>query len=134
MSEAEDELPTAEEIMAAHEEIEEAYDLKHTGTMKAAPRLKLRRDVVEVAAEYDTPYMRAAALLFGIQSLHVFNDGNKRTAWAVTQEYLAGCGIDPEVPQDTETIEQIIRRAGLFSIEELAQWLETGEIDEDSLR
>lgn len=130
----EDELPTAEEIMAVHEQLEEAYDLKHTGTMKAAPTLKLRRDVLEEAAEYDTVYLRAAVLLFKIPSIHVFNDANKRTAWTVTQEYLDRCGIDPEVPQDAETVEQIIRRAGLFSTEELAHWLETGEIDEDRLR
>jgi death-on-curing protein len=130
----EDDLPTAEEIIGVHDRLEEKYDLKHKGTMKAAPELKLRREVIRKAEEYDTPYLRAAVLLFEIQSLHVFEDANKRTAWTVSQRYLNRCGIDPEVPQDTETIEQIIRRAGLFSIEELARWLETGEIDEGKLR
>jgi len=37
-----DDLPTPEEILATHEEIEEAYDLTHRGTRVAAPRLTLR--------------------------------------------------------------------------------------------
>jgi len=53
-------------------------------------------------------------------------DANKRTAWTVTQEYLDRCGIEPEIPQEAETIEKIIRRVWLFSIEELARWLEHG--------
>lgn len=128
------ELPTAKEILTIHDRLEEAYDLKHTGTKKAAPRLKLRREVLEKAEEYDDPYQRAAILLFNIQSVHVFQDANKRTAWTVTQEYLDRCELDSGVPQDAETVEQIIRRAGLFTITELANWLKTGEIDEERLR
>lgn len=56
--------------------------------MKAAPRLTLRETVLEPAAEYDDPYHRAAVLLFGIPSVHVFVDANKRTAWTVTRAYL----------------------------------------------
>lgn len=126
-------LPTAEEILATHEQIEEEYDLKYKGIMKAAPKLKLRRNVLEPAAEYDDPYHRAAVLLFEIQSVHVFEDANKRTAWAVTMEYLDRKGIVPEFPQDTDGIERVVRRAGLFDVDELAEWLETGEIDEDRL-
>lgn len=128
------ELPTAEEILAVHERLEEVYDLDHKGKMKAAPKLKLRREVLEKAAEYEDPYHRAAVLLFEIPSVHVFSDANKRTAWTVTQAYLDRCGIDPEVPQDDATIEQIIRRAGLFSHDELARWFETGEIDVERLQ
>lgn len=123
------ELPTAEEIITVHEQLEEAYDLKHKGLMKAAPKLKLRTKVIDEAAKYDEPHHRAAVLLFRIPSVHIFNDANKRTAWTVTQEYLDRCGLDPTVPQGSETTEKIIRRAGAFSIEELAEWLETGEID-----
>jgi len=128
------ELPTAREILTVHERIEETYDLKYKGTKKAAPKLKLRREVLEEAAEYDDPYHRAAVLLFRLQSVHVFEDANKRTAWTVTQEYLGRCGIEPEIPQDAETIERIIRQAGLFSTKEIACWLKTGEIQEDRLR
>ena len=128
-----DDLPTPEEILRVHDQIEEEQDVKHTGTMKAAPKLKLRRNVVEPAAEYDDPYHRAAVLLFEIPSVHVFEDANKRTAWTVTKSYLKREGINLDPPQDDDTIERIVRRAGLFDTEELAGWLETGEIDESKL-
>lgn len=126
-------LPTAEEILIVHDRIEEEYDLKYKGTRIAAPRLTLRETVLEPAAEYDDPYHRAAALLFGIPSVHVFEDANKRTAWAITMEYLDRNGITPEFAQDDEGIEQIVRRAGLFDVDELAEWFETGEINTDKL-
>lgn len=126
-------LPTAEEIIAVHDMIEEEYDLKYKGTRIAAPRLTLRENVLERAAEYNDPYHRAAVLLFGIPSVHVFEDANKRTAWTVTMEYLDRKGIVPEFSQDNEGIERIVRRAGLFDVDELAEWLETGEINEDKL-
>ena len=130
---SDDDLPTAQDILDIHDRLEEKYDLKYKGTMKAAPKRKLRRNVVESAAEYDDVYHRAAALLFGIPSVHVFEDANKRTAWTVTIEYLDRHGIKPDFQQDGETIERIVRRAGLFDTEELAEWLETGEIDESKL-
>ena len=122
-----DDLPTPDEIIAAHDRIEEIYDLKYTGTMKAAPKLKLTREVLEPAAEYDDPYHRAAVLLWKIESVHVFEDANKRTAWAVTENYLRENGIEP--PPDDELVERVVRRAGKFDVDELAAWLETGEID-----
>lgn len=128
MSDAE--LPTAAEIIDVHEQLEETYDLKHTGTMKAAPKLKIRRDALSPAREYDDPYHRAAALLWHLISLHVFQDANKRTAWTVTMDYLDRNGIDPDLPDDPA---RIVRRIGLFDVEELATWLETGEIDTSRL-
>lgn len=128
-----DDLPTPQELLDAHDRIEEKYDLKYKGTMKAAPKAKLRRNVVEPAAEYGDVYHRAAVLLFEIQSVHVFEDANKRTAWSVTMEYLDRHGIEPDLPQDGDTIERIVRRAGLFDVDEIAEWLETGEIDESKL-
>ena len=54
-----DDLPTPAQIIAAHDRIEELYDLKYTGTMTAAPKRTLRREVLEPAAEHDDPYRRA---------------------------------------------------------------------------
>jgi prophage maintenance system killer protein len=130
---SDDDLPTPQDILDTHDRLEEQYDLKYKGTMKTAPKAKLRRNVVEPATEYDDVYHRAAALLFEIPSVHVFEDANKRTAWTVTMEYLDRHGIEPDFQQDGDTIERIVRRAGLFDTEELAEWLETGEIDESKL-
>lgn len=93
----------------------------------------LREEVVESAPENENGFHRAAALLFGIQSAHVFEDANKRTAWIVTRSYLKGKSIDFDPLQDDETVERIVRRAGLFETDEFAEWLETGEIDVSKL-
>jgi prophage maintenance system killer protein len=124
-------LPTPEEILAAHDRIEQLYDLKYTGTMKAAPKRTLQREVIEPAIEYDDMYHRAATLLWKIESTHIFEDANKRTAWTVTRAYLRRHRITP--PADNDVSERIVRRAGKFDVDELAEWLETGEIDESRL-
>ena len=126
-----DDLPTPDEIIAAHDRIEEIYDLKYPGTMTAAPKRTLRRDVIDPATKYDDPYHRAATLLWKIESTHVFEDANKRTAWTVTRAYLRQQGIEP--PADDDLSERVVRRAGKFDIDELAEWLETGDIDEARL-
>ena len=128
-----DDLPTPEEILTMHEKIKDEQGLKYEGIMKPALKSKLRRDALNPAAEYSDPYHRAAALLFGIESVHIFEDANKRTAWATTRAYLRRAGIEPDLPQDDETIERIVRRAGKFDADELAEWFETGEIDETKL-
>ncbi|WP_049902413.1 Fic family protein [Halococcus agarilyticus] len=124
-------LPTPAEIIAAHDRIEEIYDLKYSGTMTAAPKRTLRREVLEPAAEHDDPYHRAATLLWKIESAHVFEDANKRTAWAVTENYLRENDIEP--PSDNEQVARVVRRAGKFDVDELAAWFETGDIDESRL-
>lgn len=126
-----DDLPTPEQIIAAHDRIEELYDLKYTGTMTAAPKRTLRREVCEPAAEHGGPYHRAAVLLWKIESAHVFEDANKRTAWAVTENYLRENDIEP--PPNDELVERVVRRAGKFDVDELAAWFETGDIDESRL-
>ena len=126
-----DDLPTPAQIIAAHDRIEELYDLKYTGTMTAAPKRTLRREVLEPTAEHDDPYRRAATLLWKIESIHVFEDANKRTAWTVTRVYLRRSGIEP--PIDDGVAERVVRRAGKFDIDELAEWLETGAVDESRL-
>ncbi|HET7323350.1 MAG TPA: type II toxin-antitoxin system death-on-curing family toxin [Halococcus sp.] len=126
-----DDLPMPDEILAAHDRIEVLYDLKYKGTMKAAPKRTLRREVLEPAAEYDDLFHRAATLLWKIESAHIFEDANKRTAWTVTRAYLRRHGIEP--PADHDLSERVVRRAGKFDVDELAEWLETGEIDESRL-
>jgi len=99
--------------------------------MTAAPKRTLRREVLEPAAKHDDPYRRAATLLWKIESTHVFEDANKRTAWTVTRAYLRRSGIEP--PIDDGVAKRVVRRAGKFDIDELAEWLETGAVDESRL-
>ena len=126
-----DRLPSARQIVIAHEEIEEAYDLKYTGARVVAPRLTLR-DILEEVREYDDIYMRAACLLRKVLTAHLFEDGNKRTAWTVTRQYLNNHGLQPAERREI-VVAHVLRSIRRYDIDELAEWLETGNIDRSRL-
>lgn len=123
-----DDLPAPEQIIEAHERVVSRYDLTHTGARVASPRLSFERTLRDVD-DYEGTYHRAAALLQKIITAHYFEDGNKRTAWAMTRTYLESYGY---VPEDTsERAERVLRNIRLFTVNEIAEWLETGEIDKE---
>lgn len=123
-------LPTPEEILATHEEIEDAYDMKYTGVKVAAPKLKLKR-ILRDADDYDDVYDRAAFLLRKLITAHIFEDGNKRTAWTTVREYLDAHGETPA--NHGPSAKPVMYRIRRFNVEEISEWLETGDIDEDRL-
>jgi len=129
MSENSD-LPTPEEIVEIHAEIEREYDFKYTGARVVAPELKLKR-LLDDVDEYSGVYHRAAALLRKILTAHYFEDGNKRTAWTVTVLYLEE--HDHEPAERGHSVERVLRRIRRYSVGEIAEWLETGDLDEDRL-
>lgn len=130
MSTVPEAFPTPEEILATHQEIEDAYDMKYTGARVAAPKLKLKR-ILRDGEQHDELYVRAAFLLRKLITAHLFEDGNKRTAWVTTREYLAD--HDEEPAERGPDSEKVLRRIRRFDVDEIAEWLETGEIDEDRL-
>lgn len=103
--------------------------MKYTGVKVPDPKSRFRT-IIENAGEYNSVYMRAAFLLRKLTTEHVFKDGNKRTAWTETRQYLERKGI---TPPDRENVEQVLYRIRRFDVDEIAVWLETGEIDEDRL-
>lgn len=128
---ADDRLPSPREIISAHEEIEEASDLKFRGARVAAPRLELREILQEVRT-YDNVWMRAACLLRKVLTAHLFEDGNKRTAWVVTRQYLEEHGVRPAQLRKVP-VSHVLRSIRGFDVEEIAEWLETGGINRDRL-
>ena len=50
----------------------------------------------------------------------------------MTVLYLEDHDADPAV-RDTERVERVLKRVRRYDIEEIAEWLATGEIDEDRL-
>lgn len=123
-------LPTPEQIIAIHDEIERAYDLTYTGTCVAAPKLKLRR-IVEEAAEQDDLYASAASLLRSLVTAHLFEDGNKRTAWIAMREHLERNGTAPA--ECGVRAERVLRRIRRYEVDEIATWLSDGHIDRSRL-
>jgi len=126
-----DELPTPESVLNTHEIIEEVYDMKYRGVRVAAPKLNLREILAE-AARYEDVYLRAAYLLRKLITAHLFEDGNKRTAWVVTRDYLGQKGIEPA--EREIVVERVLRRIRRYDVEEIAKWLETARIDRSRLR
>ncbi|GGN26318.1 Fic family protein [Halarchaeum nitratireducens] len=116
--------------MATHEEIEADYDLKYTGARVASPRLEIRR-LLREGEDVEGLYPRAAFLLRKLVTAHVFEDGNKRTAWVTTREFLLDHGEEP--PDRGPNVPRVLRKIRRYDVDEIAEWLETGEIDEDRL-
>lgn len=68
-----------------------------------------------------------------IASEHVFEDGNTTTAIITAERFLER--NDKEFkPEDRELTGKVANSHGLFTVEEIAQWLETGEIDETKVK
>lgn len=126
-----DDLPDADRIIQIHDRVVNEYDLTHTGTRVAAPRLKFRKMLAEVD-EYEGEYRRAAALLRKIITSHYFEDGNKRTGWLTTRQYLDDRGHVP-AERDAEHVERVAKSVRSFDVDELAMWLAHGDIDKEKL-
>lgn len=124
-------LPDPDRIIQIHDQIEDEYDLTHTGAAVAAPRLKLEELLKEVD-EYEGEYLRAAALLRKIITAHYFEDGNKRTGWITARLYLDDHGHVP-AERDSERVDRVVKSIRSFDVSEIASWLENGEIDEERL-
>jgi len=123
-------VPTVEDVFAIHADVVDHYG-RPEGTSRPLPRSPLS-STIEDASELDDDYQRAATLLRGIANAHVFEDGNKRTAYTTARTYLdtADKELAPSPPQRAV----VMRHFKRFDIDELASWLETGTIDEDRLR
>lgn len=128
---ADETLPTPREILDTHEELEEAYDMKYTGTRVAAPKIDLK-DILQECEQYDGVYLRGAFLLRKLITAHLFEDGNKRTAWVTTREYLMRQSEEPA--ERGPEAERVVTRIRRYDVEEIAEWLKTGDIDEDRLQ
>lgn len=75
---------------------------------------------------YPTLYEKAAALLHGLASRQVFENGNKRTAWAAAAAFLDVNGIDIGHVEPVQA-DMFVRAAALdhtLEIADLAEWFE----------
>ena len=123
-----DELPTVEEFDSHHDSVVEEYNLKYTGLNRNVtnPGQKVHA-ILQDADEQEDSYMKAATLLRRLPVLHVYEDGNKRTTWLTVTDYLDRKGA--QYPDDPEQVEKVMKQIRSFSIDELSEWLRTGEIE-----
>ncbi len=125
-------LPSGRQIVATHDELEEEYDLDHEGAAVPNPAVHYSEIVKETRDNHFHPHDRAAYLLRRLITAHYFEDANKRTAWMTIRDYLDRHGLEP-AKTDKEDTEPILNAIRAFSVDELSEWLETGDIDESKL-
>lgn len=125
-----DALPTVDDVFAVHDDIVQDYGLQ-PGTGRPLARHPIE-SAIEAAAEASDEYLRAAILLRRIANAHVFEDGNKRTAYVTARTYLGAVGEDPAPSAEQRAI--VMRHFKRFEVDELATWLRSGKIDESRLR
>ena len=79
-----------------------------------------------------TIWEKAAALLHGVASSHGFNDGNKRTAWLVTDLLYVQSGYEIDLVENDridDLMVDVVR--GIVSQEELKIWLKERTVGPD---
>lgn len=64
--------------------------------------------------------------------MHIYEDDNKRTAYLAAVEYLDR--HDLEIAEKGEAAARVMRHRKRYSVEEIAEWMQTGEINEERLR
>ena len=114
-----------------HDQIVRQYDLDHAGVGRPNSDLVLGR-IVEDARRIESPYDRAAFYLKRLIEAHVFEDGNKRTAWLAAVWVLQHEGLRAAV--DRREVATVLKHVRRFDHADLSTWLETGAIDRSRFR
>ncbi len=93
-------------------------------------RQKIQKVLEDAESSQEDIYGKAAILLRSIVKAHAFASGNRRTAYAVTKEFLIhNTGSDPELNGNVESIMKGIRE-DFYTNDEIIRWLKGGEIHE----
>lgn len=123
--------PDVEDILTAHEHADFVSKVRTPGFHLSSDKgIENISDVIEEAKEHEEVYTAAAVYLKKLLEKHPFSDGNHRTAYIVTLQFLRrnDAVFVPEETQGTETIVNVLKKKVKFSsIEELSNWLQTGE-------
>lgn len=90
------------------------------------------RKVIKDAENEEGPYMRAAALLKGIAGANVFSDRNRSLSLVISVLFLWNNGLEVGA-KDGKLLAQVLENHGLYSRSEIAEYLETGDIDDGRL-
>ena len=77
-------------------------------------------------------YSKAAVLFKEISRTHVYEDGNTTTAILITIDFLSKNSKE-FAPESQDLTAKVGNNQGLFSIDEIAKFLKTGDINEERL-
>ncbi len=77
-------------------------------------------------------YEKGAILLRDLIIMHGFASGNKRTAFIVAVQFISKNGGKMGIKNFTKA-EKVLRNIRIYSLNDIAQWLKTGDIDESKI-
>lgn len=96
----------------------------------AGGKQKIQKVLENVESSQEDVYGKAAILLVGLVKAHAFASGNRRTAYAVTKEFLIhNTGSAHTLKGNIELIMKGIRE-DFYTNDEIIEWLKGGDIRE----
>lgn len=111
-------------VVLTHEEILKKYG-GYPGFERGIEPLSLV--LAEVKADRGSVYRKAAILIQRMVNIRIFQDGNHRTAFEVTDTFLRMNGEGIKIP-DKQKVIRLIKSVKQYNVEQIEGWLESGEV------
>jgi len=111
-------------VIRTHEELLEKYG-GYVGFERGIGQFDLV--LAEVKADRGSLYRKAAILLQRMVNGRIFQDGNHRTAFEVTDTFLRMNGEQIKIP-DKQKVIRLIKSVKQYNVEQIEGWLESGEV------
>jgi len=96
--------------------------LRDAGLLESAV-LRASNKLAYADSELVDVFDLAVAYAFGLAKNHAFNDGNKRTGWAVAVAFLKLNGVEVEVPRGVGVANMVNLATNALSEDGFATWL-----------
>ena len=122
--------PSIEYIDTKHSDILEENPDKYSGKIIDPVNLL---PVLHKARSTSGVYRKAAVLFKEIGRRHVYEDGNTTTAILITIDFL-NMNNRKFAPDDQDLTAKVGNNHGYFNIDEIANFLEIGDINEEKLQ
>lgn len=111
-------------VVQAHDEMLKRYG-GYPGFERGIGQFSLV--LAEVKADRGSIYRKAAILLQRLVNVRIFQDGNHRTAYEVTDTFLRMNGERIKTTDEQKVI-RFIKDIKQYSIDQIEGWLESGEV------
>jgi death-on-curing family protein len=111
-------------VILTHEEILKKYG-GYPGFERGIEPFSLV--LAEVKADRGSVYRKAAILIQRMVNVRIFQDGNHRTAFEVTDTFLRMNGEQIKIP-DKQKVIRLIKSVKQYNVEQIEGWLESGEV------
>lgn len=123
--------PDVDDILLAHEYASFVSKVRTEGFHISRRRgIEAIQSIIDESKEKETLFRSAAVYLQKLISKHPFADGDHRTAYIVTVEFLRRNDADfvPEHVLQEEELTRILKKKVKFkSLEEISNWIREGE-------